>query len=32
MFAKLFYTIDIFFYDDVITIWINAKARKGLLA
>jgi hypothetical protein len=32
MFAQLFYTVDIFLYDDVIRIWINAKARKGILA
>jgi hypothetical protein len=28
MFAQLFYTIDIFPYDDAMTIWINKKNKK----
>jgi hypothetical protein len=28
MFAQLFYTIDTFPYDNVMTIWINKKNKK----
>jgi len=32
MFARPFYIVDIFPYDDAIMAWINEKERRGLLA
>jgi len=32
IFAQLFYIVNIFFHDDVITTWIDEKTRRGLLA
>jgi hypothetical protein len=31
MFAQPFYTMDVFAYDDAITIWTTEKSRKGFL-
>jgi hypothetical protein len=31
MFAQPFYIVNIIFYDDAITTWMNEKTRKGFL-